>query len=395
MQKINLIVWGTGAYVCGSKNDNNDFGTIVPSIIEYQREHKNLDTIYFLYRKKNSLLNLKKKISSAKKLSKISFNTNYIYADIDSTPYKLDKDFSKIKKISAAIIVLPDHLHYKSSNYIISKKINLLVVKPFTTNLHDGIRLVKQAKKANIIGAVEFHKRFDSADLMIKSKYLNNEIGDIHSCIVEYSQRKENLDLFSNWFDKSNLINYLGVHYIDLLYFISNATPSRVIALGCISNYKNKFNYYENISCIIEWVAQNGNKFNQYLNLGINDSNHSMAISNQKIKLIGSIGRIESDQTNRGLYFINDNKNSELINPYFSKLYLSNSKTINWKGYGIKSINNFILCISSLNSFKKIEMAANQFNLTSFKEALVSTAVIEYATKSLKEGGKWKKIPKI
>ena len=395
MQKINLIVWGTGAYVCGSKNDNNDFGTIVPSIIEYQREYKNLDIIYFLYRKKNSLLNLKKKIFDAQKLSKVSFHTEYIYADVNNTRLKLDREFNKINKISAAIIVLPDHLHYVSSNYIISKKINLLVVKPFAINLNDGIRLVKKAEKANIIGAVEFHKRLDSANLMIKSKYLNNEIGNIHSCIVEYSQRKENLDLFSNWFDKSNLINYLGVHYIDLLYFISNARPSRVTAVGCLKKYKKKFIYHENISCLIEWVAPNGNKFNQYLNLGINDPNHSMAISNQKIKLIGSIGRIESDQTNRGLYFINDNKNSELINPYFSKSYLSNSKTMNWRGYGIKSIYNFILCVSSLSSFKNIEIAANQFNLTLFKEALLSTAVIEYATKSLKEGGKWKKIPKL
>jgi len=395
MKKFNLIVWGTGTYVCGSKHDVNDFGTIVPSIIEYQRENNNLDTIFFLYRKKKSLLHLKKKINLAQRLSGIFFRAKYLIADVDDDKLKLDKALEKIDKISAAIIVLPDHLHYVSSKYLISKKINLLVVKPFTTSLKEGIELVNLAEKANIIGAVEFHKRVDLANLMIKTKYLNNEIGDIHSCIVEYSQRKENLDLFINWFSKSNLINYLGVHYIDLVYFISGSKPLRVTAIGNKNKHKNKFSYYDNISCLIEWITPKGSKFNQYLNLGVNDPKHSFAISNQKIKFIGSIGRIESDQTNRGLYFINNEKTSELINPYFSKAYSSNSKKVNWKGYGVESVCNFISCIASTDTFKKIDVVANKFNLTTFKEALVSTSVIEAASKSLAQEGKWVNIPKL
>ena len=63
-----------------------------------------------------------------------------------------------------------------------------------------------------------------------------------------------------------------------------------------------------------------------------------------------------------------------------------------WSGYGVNSVLNFLSGIKK-TLFKK-EHYSKIFapNTAYFEDALVSTAVIEAAEKSLKNKSKWKKI---
>ena len=71
----NLII-GTGMYVTGRNTDG--YGTIFPAIIEYQRIHKikNLEII-FSGRNTFNLLQAKKKVLKAIKLSGIKFKVTF------------------------------------------------------------------------------------------------------------------------------------------------------------------------------------------------------------------------------------------------------------------------------------------------------------------------------
>jgi len=64
-----------------------------------------------------------------------------------------------ISKPACVIIVVPDHLHYSVAKECIKAKLNILIVKPLTPTIKEGRTLIDLAKKKNVYGAVEFHKR--------------------------------------------------------------------------------------------------------------------------------------------------------------------------------------------------------------------------------------------
>ena len=55
---------------------------------------------------------------------------------------------------------------------------------------------------------------------------------------------------------------------------------------------------YDAIQCMVEWQMRNGSKFNQTLLTNWIDPETSSSMSDQKIKLVGTTGRFESDQHN-------------------------------------------------------------------------------------------------
>ena len=112
------------------------------------------------------------------------------------------------------------------------------------------------------------------------------------------------------------------------------------------------------------------------------ESNKASSMSKQDFHLIGTYGRIDCEQKERGVKILTDNKSTEDINPDFTRIYRLNDFNI-FEGYGIDSINNFISHIlAGKNSVKDMRMC-------SVKESLYSTAVIEAAHRSLKNESRW------
>ena len=54
---------------------------------------------------------------------------------------------------------------------------------------------------------------------------------------IEYSQPREiPLKLFKKWSQDTNIFQYLGVHYVDLIYFLTGFQPISAYATG-VKNY--------------------------------------------------------------------------------------------------------------------------------------------------------------
>ena len=133
------------------------------------------------------------------------------------------------------------------------------------------------------------------------------------------------------------------------------------------------------------------------------DPNSSTAMSVQKIKFHGTKGNFETDQKTRGIKIVSDNVYVEEPNPDFNSPFQEGNRT-EWRGYGIKSITQFLLGVHKIenknfvnpNYYNKSKEGEffNFFNFssTSFEEAVISTAVVEAATKSLKNNSNWQKI---
>ncbi len=242
---------------------------------------------------------------------------------------------------------------------------------------------------------VEFHKRYDQANIILKDKIKNNELGNLEYSIIEYSQRKSiPTNSFAKWVNKTNIFQYLGIHYVDLIYYLTSFTPKNVVAYGQKNYLKNKkINTYDSIQVIIEWEKKDGSKFVSFHISNWIDSNKSSAMSDQVIKFIGTKGRIISDQKNRGLQIVSDEKGIEDINPYFTSIIKNFNNLSNQSfGYGISSIlKYFDICAKFLNDNSNVyKFMDKNKNLPSFKSSYISTAILEAANQSLKHQKKIK-----
>ena len=385
--KLNIVLIGNGMYSTGQGTDG--YGTIVPAINEFNRKKEKVNLLHIVGSRAESTSKAKEKTDKLQTISGCNLPI-VLSPNSEDNPEEYKKAILEIEKPACAIIAVPDHLHYEITKFCLENNIHCLVVKPFTVNLEEAHELTSIANAKGLMSWVEFHKRWDIANVALRDSYLSGEIGELLYCIVEYSQRKSiPTKNFKEWSSKTNILNYLGVHYIDLMRFITEAVPKRVSAMGQ-DYYLNGVgvNTYDAIQCSIEWENVNNKTFIQTIFTNWVDPDTSTSASDQKIKLIGTNGRFESDQKNRGLYLNVDTKSPKSINPYFCSSYKNSRGLLQWSGYGIDSIIDFLDSASSLIS-GRIKLEDIPKSKPSFNESIYSTSVLQAAQKSLNSESAW------
>ena len=388
MKKIDIIVIGAGLYVSGK--GTKEYGTVLPAIFEWKRMNPDSGKLHCVSTSAKSSQQLKKKVNELEVKTNVKIDIK-IYPENNNKNNEAYKEaLESCSKPACAIIVVPDHLHYKIAKDCIEAGVHTLIAKPFTPTYLEGKDLVDIAYKNSIYGAVEFHKRWDKSNIILRDKIKSGALGLPLNCWIEYSQRKSiPLSFFKDWAQKTTVLQYLGVHYIDIIRFVTSAIPKQVMAIGQKSEIiKYDINTYDSIQSIILWETPEGSKFTQTLLTSWVDPENSTAMSDQKIKFIGTKGRYEADQKNRGITINTDELGVQDINPYFSMSYGTKNGNISWNGYGIESITTFISDVISLED-KKISLSELQAKRPSFKESLISTAVIEAAHQSLEYNSDW------
>jgi predicted dehydrogenase len=256
--------------------------------------------------------------------------------------------------------------------------------------VEESKKLIALQEHGGLYGAVEFHKRFDRANLKLKEVLSGGRIGDPLYFIVEFSQRKSiPSKVFASWVGNSNIFQYLGVHYVDIIYFVTRAVPRRVMAIGQNGWLKDRgIHTYDAIHGTIEWEGTNGKPFISYIFNNWIDPESTSAMSDQGIKVIGTKGRYESDQKRRGITIITDEGGIEEPNPDFCSVYPTDSGAVSYQGYGIESIHTFLKDVMDLNQ-NRVTLKELESKRPTFRESLPSTAVIDAVNKSLEQGGAW------
>lgn len=388
MKNFDIVVIGAGLYVCGK--GTSGFGTILPGIFEWKRQNQNIGNVHCVATSVNSAKELSKKAADLTIKTGVNVKVKSYPQSGERDPFCYRKVLRKISKPSCAIVAVPDHLHHQVAKDCLEAGLHVLLVKPFTPTHAEGEDLVNIARKFNLYGAVEFHKRWDKSNLILRDKVQSGELGLPLNCWIEYSQRKSiPLTSFKEWASQTSILQYLGVHYIDLIQFITSAKPKRVMAIGQKTEIiKHGIDTYDAIQCVIEWELSDGNCFTETILCSWIDPESSSAVSDQKIKFIGSKGRYEADQKERGIRINTDQVGVQHINPDFCMMFGTEDGDINWQGYGIESIVTFLNDVEALEADIK-SISELQHERPSFQQSLVSTMVVEAAHRSLQNESQW------
>lgn len=311
-------------------------------------------------------------------------------------PQAYQKALGDLRLPACAIVVVPDHLHAEITANVIDAGVHPLVVKPLTPTLQEATDLIKLSEAKNVYAAVEFHKRWDETNLLARQAIADRRLGDLRYITVEYSQKRLMRGIFESWLDQTNIFQYLGVHYVDLIYYLTGAKPVRVLATGQPSYPAPVARQnLDSIQALIEWeLPASEQRFVSTIATSWIDPNTTSAMSDQKITLVGTEGRYQIDQKNRGAQLVTQDGSVEDVNPYFSQIYRGVDGIPLVHGYGPRSITQFLTDVLAIVS-GHCQIADLTHQRPSFYECLPSTAVIESVNRSLQENSSWIEVPNI
>jgi predicted dehydrogenase len=386
MKPLNILVVGSGMYVCGRGTEG--YGTVMPAICEWKKRNV-VGSVYMAGTSPESIRIAKRKISGLCDMTGVDLSVKYFPENGKRNSGSYKDALRLIPKPSCAIVAVPDDFHREVAGYAIEKGLHTLVVKPLAPTVREVKELIDLQSQKGVHCAVEFHKRLDYANMKLKDAIRSGVIGEPLYFLAEFSQRKSMpTKIFKKWVATTNIFQYLGVHYADIVYYATGAKPIRAMAVGQkIWLVKQGIETYDSIEAVIEWELSSGIKFTSTIITNWIDPESTSAMSDQKIKVVGTMGRIESDQKKRGIVIVTDEKGVDEPNPYFCAQYAQDGK-VAYMGYGIDTITQFLDDVSGIvKGVVKVSDLVN--NRPTFKEALVSTMVLAMVNKSLESGGEW------
>jgi D-galacturonate reductase len=380
---VKILVVGAGAYVTGRGTGGQ--GTVLPALAEASRTLP-LDEVTICATRADGEAEVAAAASRVNRALGTALRVHYRRAA------EL-LDGADLAEFAAAVVAVPDHLHAEVGRRALAAGLHCLMVKPLTPDLTAARELTALAAERGVLAVVELHKRYDEANLVVRRLLGEGRLGRLCYATVEYSQRIEvPLATFRSWAHRTNIFQYLGVHYVDLIHFLTGYRPLDVLAVGSRSVLAGAgVDTYDAVHALTRWRSPDGGDpfVCQFATSWI-DPRTSTAMSDQRYRLVGAEGRVDCDQKNRGVELVTAAAGAETINPYFSQL-LATGDGPRFAGYGPASIATFLTDVAAIGR-GEVTPEALAGRRPTFAEALVSTAVVDAVNRSLAHGATWEAV---
>ena len=105
---LNVVVIGTGMYVCGRGTD--EYGTVLPALGEWKRTH-GLDELYLVGATPEGIRAAHAKLQGLERTTGVSLSPCYMPSDNRPDPQGYLEAVRRIPKPACAIVAVPDALH--------------------------------------------------------------------------------------------------------------------------------------------------------------------------------------------------------------------------------------------------------------------------------------------
>jgi len=249
-----------------------------------------------------------------------------------------------IESAHALFVCVPDSAHADYALRGIAAGVPTWVVKPLTG---DGARSAELARRAEANGTpvwVDYHKRFDVSNRLLRSALANGEQGAPVLVNVRYSQPRDlPLDAFA-WTRETNVFSYIGCHYVDqLFYWMPGLEIEGVHARGLEGAVHAAVGGTAWDTVLVRLDARwRGRPVTAQLEVGWGNPLGSPTKSLQIVEVACERGRHFLDQTRRGAERWSD-EGVTTPNPYFfARVFDPAAGRDRWQGYGFESVRAFL-----------------------------------------------------
>jgi len=385
---MKILVVGAGMYVTG--RHGTGVGTILASLAQMSRERPIEEVLVVARSPANEPL-----VAEAAARLNGTLGTQLQVRYRNLADGRALGDQLRLADFVGAIVCVPDHLHFDIAAELLEAGVPSLIVKPLVPTAAEARELIAIQDKTRTYAAVEFHKRWDEGNLLLRRDLAAGKLGALVYGVVEYSQRINiPTDVFKSWADRTNIFQYLGVHYVDLFYFLTGLRPLRVMAVGTRGVLVGRgVDTWDSVHAHILWgrAAADPRPFVTQLAISWIDPTITSALSDQRIKIIGEHGRIEVDQKDRGIEVVTQGGGIQHANPYFADFLPDDNGRLAFQGYGYKSIAAFLRDLDSIARGARSYADFETLRPT-LRQSLVSTAVVEAVNQSLSQNFEWRPI---
>ncbi|HOX82383.1 MAG TPA: Gfo/Idh/MocA family oxidoreductase [Chryseolinea sp.] len=131
------------------------------------------------------------------------------------------KSFEEIladKSIELVVVNTPNETHFEYSRQALMAGKHVVVEKPYTNSVEEGIRLIDLAKKQNVMLSVFQNRRWDGGFMTVREIIQSNVLGKIVELEMHYD-RYRNYIAANTWKEEpsvgSGILYNLGSHMLD------------------------------------------------------------------------------------------------------------------------------------------------------------------------------------
>jgi len=283
----------------------------------------------------------------------------------------------------AVTVVTPDHLHRKVAVDALNAGCHVLVEKPLDVTTRGATEIVRTAKRAKRLLAVDFHKRHAPAHAALRRAVAQGKLGKIEYAYAWMEDRIEvPRDWWPEWSPKSSPMWFLGVHYIDLFrWVIGNPSALRVYATGQRGKLEAAgVNAWDAIQAHV--LFEGGTQFTLHVSWILPEKFE--AVVDQGLRIVGTEGCAEVDAQYLGVRECLKGEGMATRNFEFYHETMQKDGRVRYSGYGIDSIAEFCDAVARLTSGDTLEELSGHY--TPGEEALEVVRIAEAAHRSIRTG---------
>lgn len=241
---------------------------------------------------------------------------------------------SQFPDLDVVAVATPDHLHTEVIVGALQTGAHVVTEKPMCLEIQEADRIIELARQRNRIVAVDMHKRYDPDHLRIRED-IQKRIG---SPLYGTAYLEEPLEVSTStfkWVEQSDPFSYVGPHWVDLIYHYYRSKPISLTAVGQKQRLlREGIDAYDAVQVRVDF--ENGMSIN-FQNNWITPKDFEGPV-NQGHEIIGSEGKVESDQQYRGFRWWNQGGGSRTANNHFTRDVRRGDGSHAYVGYGVDSL---------------------------------------------------------
>lgn len=271
-------------------------------------------------------------------------------------------------------VATPDHLHTQPILAALEKGAHIVTEKPMCLNIAEADQIIELARKKSCVVAVDMHKRYDPDHLRIRND-IRKRIGEP---LYGTAYLEEPLEVSTNtfkWVEQSDPFSYVGPHWVDLIWHYYRSKPVSLTAVGQKKRLlRQGINAYDAVQVRVDFA--NGMSIN-FHNNWITPEDFEGPV-NQGHEIVGTDGKVESDQQYRGFRWWNVGGGSHTGNNHFTRDVKRPDGSQAYVGYGVDSVIAGLVAICRMKFLKEPQQAVADAYPTA-EDARIVVAIVHAA----------------
>lgn len=288
------------------------------------------------------------------------------------TPWlEILRDFPGLDVLAVAT---PDPLHTPPILAALEAGAHVITEKPMCLDVAEADRILELARARNRIVAVDMHKRYDPDHRRIREA-IAQQIGEPLYGVAYLEEPLSVSTSTFKWVEQSDPFSYVGSHWVDLIYDYYRSKPVALTAVGQKKRLvREGINAYDAVQVRVDLA--NGMSVH-FFNNWITPPDFEGPV-NQGHEIVGTDGKVESDQQYRGLRWWARGQGSRTANTHFTREVARPEGPPAYVGYGVDSLIAGLAAICEVKFFGASRDAVAGWYPTA-EEARIVVAVLHAA----------------